>query len=88
MLIQSFARDDKSFADFSGFLGAMGEKDEARPGILFGPFGCDGVAFYMGWVDDHETVDRDQIRCTQQLQNYASRLSKYCDRLRAWCDGN
>jgi len=57
-----------------------------KPAFLFGPFRCEGVTLYMGWVDDHDLVDHDQTRCLQQLRGYAERLSEYCNRLRAWCD--
>ena len=88
MLIESFAPDDKSFVDFAAFLHAIGEHGEVSRSRMFGPFDCEGVAFYAGWIDeDPESVDRDQSRCLQELRRYADQLSLYCDRLRAWCDG-
>lgn len=87
MLVQSFAKDDESFADFAEFIRAMGDVSEVEPSSLFGPFNCDGVALYLGWIDDHDSVDSDQARCLQRLRSYAERLSDYCNRLRVWCDG-
>mgnify|MGYP006873846523 FL=1 len=86
MLVQSFAKDDESFADFAAFARAMGEAGDVKPAALSGPFNCEDVSLYIGWVDDHDTVDHDQSRCLQQLRNYAERLSAYCSRLRDWCD--
>ena len=87
MLVQSFAEDHESYADFAAFVRAMGETGEVKPACLLGPFDCGGCLRYtIGWIDDHDTVDLDQPRCLKQLRDYAERLSKYCNRLRDWCD--
>jgi hypothetical protein len=85
ILIHSFGDPTKSFPDFSAFLQVLGVK-EVRPRTLEGPFSCDGVSLYAGWVQDEAPKGLTPSDYLDDLRNYASRLSQWCDRVRAWCD--
>lgn len=87
VLVQSFAQDKGSFADFSEFLRVMGIKKEASPGVLLGPTFCNGVSVYFGWVDEKPQVSSTPTAYLYDLRGYADRLSRWCERVRNWCDG-
>jgi hypothetical protein len=85
ILIHSFDDARNGFSDFSAFLQTLGAKP-VRPGTLEGPFSCDGVSLYAGWVQDEAPKGTTPSAYLDDLRNYASRLSQWCDRVRAWCD--
>lgn len=86
MIIQSFARDEKSFANFAEFLRALGIEGEVKRGVLFGPINYKDIYFWAGWVDDNPPEGSDTLSYLDNLRNYADRLTQWCDRIRAWCD--
>jgi hypothetical protein len=83
MLVHNFAKGQSGYSDFCAFAGALGAK-ETKAGILLGPFACDGVSVYLGWVDDEVPTNTEHY--LTDLRNYASRLSEWSDRVRAWCE--
>jgi hypothetical protein len=85
MLVHDFAAEQSGYLDFCKFLEALGAK-ETKADVLSGPFACDGVSVYLGWVDDPAPVDASPLAYLTDLRDYASRLSEWCDRVRAWCD--
>jgi hypothetical protein len=85
ILVHSFGNPKNGFSDFSAFLQALGA-EEVTPGTLEGPFPCDGISLYAGWVQDKAPTGTTPSAYLDDLRNYASRLSQWCDRVRAWCD--
>jgi len=85
MLVHNFTAEREGYLDFCAFAQALGVK-EPRSGLLGGPFVGDGVSVYLGWVDDRAPVDVAPFAYLNDLRDYASRLSKWCDRVRTWCE--
>lgn len=85
ILVHSFDDDHLGFSDFSEFLRALGAK-ESSAGVLSGPFACEGVSLYAGWVNDEAPKGGSPSAYLADLSDYASRLSQWCDRVRAWCE--
>jgi hypothetical protein len=82
LLIHSFSDDQSGFQDFSAFVSALGGPKVA-PKALVGPFSCEGISLYAGWVNDQAPKDGAYL---DALRNYASKLSEDCERIQAWCD--
>jgi len=87
MLVHNFAAEQSGYLDFCTFAQAFGAK-ESKASELYGPFACDGVSVYLGWVDDQVPIDAAPFAYLTDLRDYASRLSERCDRVRAWCDAS
>ena len=85
MLVHSFGDAGNGFSNFREFAHAMGI-GEAKPGSLVGPALCEGVSLYLGWVQDEAPKGATPSVYLDDLHNYASRLSEWCDRVRAGCD--
>ncbi len=85
LLIHSFCRDEKGFADFSIFLEALGF-DRSTAGTVVGPVDRDGVRLYASWVDDEPLVAETPTSYLNSLRAYAEQTKSECDRVRTWCD--
>ncbi len=86
LLIQSFAQDDASFADFADFLRALGIKEKIARGILYGPVVCEGRSLYAGWIDEELPQRGKGQAYLDDLKAYADKLSASCDQIRKWCE--
>jgi len=85
ILVHNFSGDEAGFSDFCKFLQALGAK-QSNAGTLSGPFVCEGVSLYAGWVNDKAPAGASPSAYLSDLRDYASRLSQWCERVRAWCD--
>jgi Domain of unknown function (DUF6946) len=83
-LVHSFADDQSGFKDFSAFVETLGVSGVA-PGTLVGPFPCDGISLYAGWVQDKARKPSSPTAYLDALDRYAAKLEKECKRVRAWC---
>lgn len=86
LLIQSFAKDDASFADFVDFLRAVGVTEEVARGVLYGPVVCEGRSLYAGWLDEDVPQRGKGETYLNDLHAYADKLSASCERVRKWCE--
>jgi hypothetical protein len=84
LLVHSFSEDRSGFKDFSDFVEALGG-DGTSPNTLAGPFFCEGVSLYLGWVQDEARKAPSPRAYLDELSDYASRLSLWCGRVRQ-CD--